>query len=608
MWKAALLTGVLLCDAAPKWDTERWVGAEYTPWKASNELWWHTYQDYRSDVVRELKLTKEIMGFTSIRVFLHTMLYDDDAEKLKANMADFLDITEEQGFSVGFAFFDDCWSHSGANLTAPCVAKKGLHNGCWMASPQDVDRTNVERFEPYVSDIVKTFATDKRIAWWEIYNEPQRKNEFTMSLRHAAFGWAKAQNPSQPVLACWDDSEDTEIVDSHQYSNPWGVDAKVFTNPAKGGIVTEAGARWYQKTDSDAGSPLTVLNWLTALRGEGELMRSWDRSGDDMDEIAALTVEECESRCRALDGCVTFIYADESCSDTGSSRCWLKSKVGEGREAQCRDSKVVGGQLTPFIPGVMIDWEVMVGHSQTRWHWGDAEGIAEPPIPWHNHIFPDGTPVSFTEAAATRRYMTGIDEFLFLDTFLDVSDPRSKEMFLTLKPGEDYGGLNGTVTEGLFELTLWPESAFGDSVAVLVGSGYMVTIGPVDSATTLTLTGPNGILGSHNLDSGLPEGGVVQASWNMLRILVEDERIRVWFNPQFSDVTGASVPPEDEKTLTAMPARIDVAIPAGGAVRGGGGGVQIAAASTNAGAIRVDYVSVLPPKLYGLASESALLV
>ena len=36
----------------------------------------------------------------------------------------------------------------------------------------------------------------------------------------------------------------------------------------------------------------------------------------------------------------------------------------------------------PFIPGVMIDWEVMTGHSQTRWHWGDHEGAIEPPMPW----------------------------------------------------------------------------------------------------------------------------------------------------------------------------------------------------------------------------------
>ena len=62
----------------------------------------------------------------------------------------------------------------GANLSAPCVPKKGVHNGCWMTSPQDVERTSVERFKPYVTDIVSTFGHDPRVLWFETYNEPTR--------------------------------------------------------------------------------------------------------------------------------------------------------------------------------------------------------------------------------------------------------------------------------------------------------------------------------------------------------------------------------------------------------------------------------------------------
>ena len=142
-----------------------------------------------------------------------------------------------------------------------------------------------------------------------MYNEPRRNDNFTMTLRHAAYGWAKGAGPTQPVAACWDDSADTDLVDHHQYNLPWGASNGVFSNPAKGGFVTEAGARWYQKTGADAGSPVSVVNWLSALKA--------------------------------------------------------------GKPSS-----------PPFIPGVMIDWEVMSGHSQTRWHWGDKQGTAEPPIAW----------------------------------------------------------------------------------------------------------------------------------------------------------------------------------------------------------------------------------
>ena len=92
---------------------------------------------------------------------------------------------------------------------------------------------------------------------------------FSMALRDAGFKWATAANPVQPVISCWDDNNDTQVVDEHKYSAPWGGAGQgVFSNPAKGGIVTEAGCRWFQQ-DKDHGSPLTVVNWLDAIRRGG---------------------------------------------------------------------------------------------------------------------------------------------------------------------------------------------------------------------------------------------------------------------------------------------------------------------------------------------------
>ena len=41
------------------------------------------------------------------------------------------------------------------------------------------------------------------------------------------------------------------------------------TDCIRGAVVTEAGARWFEGMVGDSGSPLTVLNWLTALRAGG---------------------------------------------------------------------------------------------------------------------------------------------------------------------------------------------------------------------------------------------------------------------------------------------------------------------------------------------------
>ena len=63
----------------------------------------------------------------------------------------------------------------------------------------------------------------------------------------------------------------------------------------------------------------------------------------------------------------------------------------------------------------------MVGHSNTRWHWTSRQGDPEPAIPWCGFLYPDGSPVSYTEAAAIRRYTSGgkDDPFLFLANNLD---------------------------------------------------------------------------------------------------------------------------------------------------------------------------------------------
>jgi hypothetical protein len=43
-----------------------------------------------------------------------------------------------------------------------------------------------------------------------------------------------------------------------------------------------------------------------------------------------------------------------------------------------------------YIPGVFLTWELMVGNSNTRWHWGSAENTSEPAIPWCGLMWADG--------------------------------------------------------------------------------------------------------------------------------------------------------------------------------------------------------------------------
>jgi len=66
-----------------------------------------------------------------------------------------------------------------------------------MASPQFDARnlSDVARYEPYVSGVVARFRADARVAWFEIFNEPEDL-AFSMALRAEGYAWALAQLPT----------------------------------------------------------------------------------------------------------------------------------------------------------------------------------------------------------------------------------------------------------------------------------------------------------------------------------------------------------------------------------------------------------------------------
>ena len=168
---------------------------------------------------------------------------------------------------VSLAVASTCsWANNGATIPDTCVPVKGRHNGCWKTCPQLAQRTSVDRFQSYVTDIITRFKNDPRVLYWEIFNEPN-STPFTGQLRNAAYGWAMAIKPIQPVISCWGDNPNTQIVDEHRYDENFvGWTNDVYANVSKGGVVTEGGSRWYQGYDSDAGSVKIVMTWLSALR------------------------------------------------------------------------------------------------------------------------------------------------------------------------------------------------------------------------------------------------------------------------------------------------------------------------------------------------------
>lgn len=272
-WLVAVSISWCCCAniSAEPYQTDQWVGTNYTPAYAVNQVqFWH---DFRPDVVeKELAAARLYFGITTLRVFLHNINFDEERDLFLENIETFIQICARHDIKPGFVFFDDCHRHEGVFLDHPTRPVKGYHNGRWAACPQDRERSeeNLGKFREYVQDVIRAHQRDTRVLWWEIFNEPNMRLAFSRELRESGYVWAKEVEPIQPVLCCWDDSPETDIVDAHNYvDRPSEWDRQADLNPAKGAVFTEAGARWLAPRPSN-GEPIEVIHWLQDRKSTGK--------------------------------------------------------------------------------------------------------------------------------------------------------------------------------------------------------------------------------------------------------------------------------------------------------------------------------------------------
>jgi len=206
--------------------TEMWQGETFDPATIDEELGW-----------------AEEAGYNSVRVFVQYLVWKDDADGLKKRIEEFLSIADSHGISTMMIFFCDC-SFAGKE---PYLGKQddpvpGVHNSGWVPSPgleRVTDKSVWGDLEKYVKDIVGSFAGDKRILIWDLYNEPgnSRMGEKSLPLAEAAFAWAREVNPLQPVtIGAWSNfngrmskrlMELSDVVSFHGYDGPEGIEAKI---------------------------------------------------------------------------------------------------------------------------------------------------------------------------------------------------------------------------------------------------------------------------------------------------------------------------------------------------------------------------------------------
>jgi hypothetical protein len=179
------------------------VGANFLPGTAINQLeMWQADSFDTATINRELGWAENI-GFNTLRVFLHNLVWDNDASAFKKRINTFLNIAARHHIKPIFVFFDDCWNPEPVYGKQP-DPKQGVHNSGWMRSPGQImhnDSTKWASLEIYVKDILRTYKNDKRILMWDLYNEPGNSDYglSSLPLLKNIFQWAWSERPSQPL-------------------------------------------------------------------------------------------------------------------------------------------------------------------------------------------------------------------------------------------------------------------------------------------------------------------------------------------------------------------------------------------------------------------------
>jgi hypothetical protein len=241
-------------DIPPTWseaqanswyEKQPWlVGSNYVPVNAINQLeMWQaeTFDPHQID--KELGWA-ENLGMNTMRVFLHDLLWQQDATGFAQRIDAFLTIADKHHIHPVFVLFDSCWEPE-PRLGPQHPPIPGVHNSGWVQSPGQPalkDSSQYPRLRQYVEGVVGKFAKDQRIIAWDVWNEPSDAKE-VIELLPQVFAWAREAHPDQPLTSgIFQDNftpndkptavtsiqlSNSDVLSFHNYSWPENVEKEV---------------------------------------------------------------------------------------------------------------------------------------------------------------------------------------------------------------------------------------------------------------------------------------------------------------------------------------------------------------------------------------------
>ena len=158
-------------DKADSWyGKQPWlVGCNFLPSSAINQLEMFQDETFDIDLInKEIGWAKDL-GFNSLRVYLHDLLWDDP-NNFSNKLDTFLDVCSTNSIKPILVLFDDCHRPYPKKGRQP-LPVTGVHNSGWKQSPgmelvhaihdETITPAELIRLETFVKGILKKYKIDK---------------------------------------------------------------------------------------------------------------------------------------------------------------------------------------------------------------------------------------------------------------------------------------------------------------------------------------------------------------------------------------------------------------------------------------------------------------
>ena len=223
------------------YENNGWIaGCNYIPATAINQLeMWQPETFDLACIDKELSWANDL-GFNTIRVFLHHLLWEQDCVGFINRIHQFLTVADKYNIKTMFVLFDAVWDPY-PKLGKQPDPKTNVHNSGWVQCPGADILKNTDSYDAlrsYVEGVIGNFKDDDRVLLWDLFNEPDNTNmgsykdyeygtqkaELALLLLKKTFKWARALSPKQPLTAApwkddWTNASSISLLDNYMFTN-----------------------------------------------------------------------------------------------------------------------------------------------------------------------------------------------------------------------------------------------------------------------------------------------------------------------------------------------------------------------------------------------------